>query len=89
MDPTKVAVVDTWPRPRSLRALRGFLGLTGYYHKFIAGYGAVAWPLYSPLEGGISLVQRSGRGLCVVETGIDDCPIASDARFFKTVHSRL
>ena len=50
MDPAKVSTVVAWPQPRSLRALRGFLGLTGYYRKFIAGYGAMAAPLTSLLK---------------------------------------
>lgn len=43
--------VEAWPRTRTLRALRGFLGLTGYYRKFIAGYDAVAAPLTALLKG--------------------------------------
>jgi hypothetical protein len=42
MDPTKVEVVQAWSRPTTVKALRGFLGLTGYYRKFIQNYGLVA-----------------------------------------------
>jgi hypothetical protein len=45
MDPDKIEAVDSWPTPRMVRALRGFLGLTGYYWKFIARYGDVVRPL--------------------------------------------
>jgi len=50
MDPAKVEAVEAWPRPTTARAFRGFLGLTGYYRKFIAGYGGVAAPLTTLLK---------------------------------------
>ncbi|WVZ59186.1 hypothetical protein U9M48_009373 [Paspalum notatum var. saurae] len=36
MDPAKVQAIHDWPAPRSARAVRGFLGLAGYYRKFNA-----------------------------------------------------
>ncbi|KAF0899228.1 hypothetical protein E2562_015574 [Oryza meyeriana var. granulata] len=42
MDPAKVQAVCDWPQPRSARAVRGFLGLAGYYRKFVHDYGSIA-----------------------------------------------
>jgi hypothetical protein len=42
MDSDKVVAVSSWPTPRSAR---GFLGLAGYYRKFIKDFGIIAAPL--------------------------------------------
>ena len=50
-DPGKVQAVSEWPRPVTLRDLRGFLGLSGYYRRFLKGYAEVAAPLQRLLQG--------------------------------------
>lgn len=42
MDATKIQPVVDWRRPRSPKKLRGFLGLAGFYYKFIQDFGSVA-----------------------------------------------
>jgi hypothetical protein len=44
IDADKVAVVASWPLPQSARGLRGFLGLAGYYCKFIKDFSLIAAP---------------------------------------------
>ena len=50
MDPAKVQAIHGWPVPRSTRAVRGFLGLEGYYHKFVHKYSTIATPLTALLK---------------------------------------
>jgi hypothetical protein len=50
MDSAKVQAIVEWPVPRSPRAVRGFLGLAGYYRKFIHNYGTIASPLTALLK---------------------------------------
>jgi hypothetical protein len=45
IDPEKVCAISTWPVPTNVKALRGFLGLAGYYWKFVRHFGIVVHPL--------------------------------------------
>ena len=48
----KVQAVKEWPVPKTVKAVRSFLGLTGYYRRFVKDYANVASPL-------IALTQKS------------------------------
>jgi hypothetical protein len=40
-DPKKIEAIINWPPPENVTQLRGFLGLTGYYRRFIKHYGII------------------------------------------------
>lgn len=50
-DPSKVTAVTEWPVPTTIKEVRAFLGLAGYYRRFIANFAKIARPLNSLLIG--------------------------------------
>lgn len=58
-DPTKVDIVKNWPTPIFVKEVRSFLGLAGYYRKYVQGFGAISKPLTSLLRKGVVFVWTS------------------------------
>ncbi|KAH0709023.1 hypothetical protein KY284_010450 [Solanum tuberosum] len=45
VDTQKMEAVQNWPRPTSPTDIRSFLGLTGYYRRFVEGFSSISSPL--------------------------------------------
>ena len=49
-DQSKIECVQNFPRPNNVKELKSFLGLSGYYRRFIKGYSQIAKPLFELLK---------------------------------------
>lgn len=60
-DPQKIEALKTWPIPKNLKELHSFLGLSGYYRRFVKDYSKIVKPL-NDLTAGYSPLRRCSQG---------------------------
>jgi len=54
MQDDKIDAVKNWPVPRTISELRSFLGICGYYIRFVDGFAIIAAPLYKLQKKGVA-----------------------------------
>jgi hypothetical protein len=59
VDPENIEVIRGWPTPKNVTKVRSFMGLSGYYRRFIKGFSRIASPITSLQKKGVKFEWNS------------------------------
>jgi len=81
-DTGKIQAMVDWPLPTTIKALKGFLGLTGYYRKFIRDYGAIVAPLTAMLKkNSFSWPEPAQEAFVALKIAVTQAPVLALPNF--------
>jgi hypothetical protein len=84
-DPSKIDSIKQWPEPADVKQLRSFLGLAGYYRKFVRHYAIIAWPLTDLLKKGALFVwtDMHKSSFAALKSALIEAPVLGLPNFAK------
>ncbi|CAJ2678818.1 unnamed protein product [Trifolium pratense] len=83
-DPAKIQAVSSWPIPQNVKQLRGFLGLAGYYRRFVQDFGKLAKPLTDLLKKeGFVWTDNATQAFMQLKQALITAPVLSLPNFSK------
>ncbi|KAL0540685.1 hypothetical protein IC582_020695 [Cucumis melo] len=84
VDPEKIRVISDWPQPTNVKETRGFLGLTGYYRRFVRNYGTIVAPLTQLLKkGGFNWTEETTLAFDRLKSAMMSLPVLALLDFTK------
>ena len=78
-DPEKIRAIVDWPTPTCVKDVRSFLGMAGYYRRFIRDFSTVARPMNKLLEKDVPFAWKedADRSFQVLKKALSSAPILS------------
>jgi hypothetical protein len=85
VDPSKVQEVMDWKPPMSVHQIRSFLGLAGYYHRFIPNFSRIAKHMTELLNKGVkfSWDQKCEDAFHTLRAHLTTAPVLAQPDVFK------
>jgi hypothetical protein len=77
VDPKKVTTMTNWKNPTSVTEIQSFLGLAGYYMRFIEGFSKIARPIIMLLQKDRKFKWTSAceRSFCELKKRLTTAPV--------------
>ncbi|XP_059088639.1 uncharacterized protein LOC131884778 [Tigriopus californicus] len=87
VSPKKIDAIKNFPRPDSFSSLKRWLGLSGYYRKFIAGFAELARPLQVTLRKSVkhfAWTDEMERSFNEIKKHLQSAPLRARPDYSKT-----
>lgn len=85
-DPQKIDAILKWPPPKNIKQVRGFLGLAGWYRRFVANFSTLVYPITETLSTKRKFVwtREAQAAFDQLKQILTSAPILSNPDFTKT-----
>lgn len=80
-DPEKIKTIEEWPTPRTDKDMMSFLGLCGFYRRFVKGFAQIAQPLHKFACGKEEWGERQLTAFRTLQKTLIQAPVLVNPRF--------